>query len=104
MSDRCPTCRAHLPANGTCTGTAPLIERDGRHYGTAAQIAHHLGYLGDVSEAMVVNWRRRDGLTCYRFARSVYHALDDAATIERNKRLSNRGRARQLDAIPLTAA
>ncbi|MDM4721143.1 hypothetical protein QTQ03_25395 [Micromonospora sp. WMMA1363] len=94
---RCPTCRAVLPASGICTGTTPLLALDSRRYGIATQIAHNLGDNGDVTEDMVINWRRFDGLPRYRIGRSVYHALDEARTIERDKRLGSKGRPRRLD-------
>jgi hypothetical protein len=74
----------------------------GREYGTAQQIAARLG--GDVTVAMVRNWAARDGLESIRVGRTVYYPLDQAATIERDKRVTGRGRPRRLDAEPLVAA
>jgi hypothetical protein len=69
-----------------------VITLDGRQYGTAAEIAVALG--PDVTEAMVRAWARRSTLTAYRVGRTVYYPLDQAATVERDKRLSTRGRKR----------
>ncbi|RKN38463.1 hypothetical protein [Micromonospora endolithica] len=66
----------------------------GRDWGTAAEIAARLG--PDVTDRMVINWRRRDGLTVHRVGRAVYSPLDQAAAIEAAKRRSTRGRRRQL--------
>ncbi|GAB3817717.1 hypothetical protein [Micromonospora zhanjiangensis] len=79
-----------------------MIMVRGREYGTADQIAAALGT--DVTPAMVRNWSQRDGLARHRDGRTVYYDLDQAATIERDKRVSGRGRARRLDATQLTAA
>jgi hypothetical protein len=100
--DRCPSCRAKLPASGRCPGLAPLIERGGRHWGIAAQLAHALGNNGDVSEAMVRNYANRDGLTRHRYRRSVYFALDECSGIERAKRVSKEetGKGRPRHAPP----
>ncbi|MEK8108672.1 hypothetical protein NKG94_34565 [Micromonospora sp. M12] len=72
-----------------------MIWAAGREYGTAVEIAAALGT--DVTERMIVNWRRRDGLECQQVGRKVYSPLDQAAQIEAQKRLSGRGRPRQLD-------
>ncbi|WP_432050296.1 hypothetical protein [Verrucosispora sp. NA02020] len=109
MTEHCPACRAKLPRSGRCPGLAPLIERDGRSWGIAAQIAHALGGARrDVTESMVINWRVRDGLPSYRFGRTVYHALDEAAPIELAKRLTKeqtgKGHPRRLDVGLVTAA
>ena len=72
-----------------------MIRIDGEDYGYAAEIAGHLG--GDVTEDMVRNWHRRDGLTAYRRGREVWYPLRQAAAIEATKRQSGRGRARRLD-------
>jgi hypothetical protein len=79
-----------------------VITLAGREYGTAAQIAHALG--GDVTEAMVRNWARRDGLTSTTVGRTVYYPLDQAATIEAVKRRTPRGRPRRLDVALVGAA
>jgi hypothetical protein len=83
---------------------ATVIAHDGREYGTAAQIAHALG--GDVTEAMVRNWARpdREQLARHRVGRTVYYPLDQAATIERDKRRTPRGRPRRLDVALVGAA
>lgn len=73
----------------------------GQQYGTAEQIAATLG--DDISVHMIRNWSQRDGLARYRVGRTVYYDLAQAATIERDKRLAERGRPRQLD-ITLVAA
>ncbi|WP_420123193.1 hypothetical protein [Nakamurella sp.] len=79
-----------------------MITVKGQEYGTAQQIAARLG--GDVTVAMVRNWAARDGLESIRVGRTVYYPLDQAATIERDKRVGGRGRPRQLDAELSTAA
>jgi hypothetical protein len=79
-----------------------MIRVRGREYGTAAQIAERLG--GDVTEDMVNNWRQRDGLERHRVGRTVYSPLDQAATIEADKRHAGRGRPRQLDDTLVNAA
>lgn len=66
----------------------------GCRYGTAAEIAATLG--PDVTVAMVRNWSQRDGLDRHQVGQTVYYALDQAAEIERRKRLSGRGRPRTL--------
>ena len=77
-----------------------MIRAGGREYGTAAEIAEALG--PDVTEAMVRNWARRDGLVRVRMAGpdgrpEVRYPLDQAAQIEAAKRKSGRGRPRRLD-------
>ncbi|MFI1197715.1 hypothetical protein ACH4T9_31265 [Micromonospora sp. NPDC020750] len=105
---RCAHCGSALDATGRCPGDAPLLDphRDGRKYGTAAQLVHRLG--SDVTTDMIHNWRKRDGLERYRIGREVYSPLDQAATIERDKRLqteeTGRGRRRRLDVTPVLAA
>jgi hypothetical protein len=79
-----------------------VITHAGREYGTAAQVAAALG--GDVTEGMVRNWARRDGLTSTTVGRTVYYPLDQAAAIERDKRCTPRGRPRRLDAALVGAA
>ncbi|MFF3867367.1 hypothetical protein [Micromonospora sp. NPDC001898] len=105
---RCTLCRTALDGAGRCPGDAPLLDprRDGRGYGTAAQLVHRLG--SDVTTDMVHNWRKRDGLGRYRIGQEVYSPIDQAATIERDKRLqteeTGRGRPRRLDATLVHAA
>lgn len=79
-----------------------MITVRGREYGTAAEIAHRLG--GDVTVGMVRNWAARDGLEAIRVGRTVYYPLGQAAAIERDKRLTKRGRPRRLDATLPPAA
>jgi hypothetical protein len=79
-----------------------VITVDGRTYGTRGEIARALG--SDVTPAMVRNWARRDGLSGHLAGSVMYHPLDEAAAIERRKRLSTRGRPRKLDADMITAA
>ncbi|WKU07996.1 hypothetical protein [Micromonospora sp. HUAS LYJ1] len=79
-----------------------MILVHGREYGTAEQIATRLG--GDVTVAMVRNWAARDGLESIRVGRTVYYPLDQAATIERDKRVTGRGRPRRLDVEAVAAA
>ncbi|MFC6017787.1 hypothetical protein ACFP2T_16420 [Plantactinospora solaniradicis] len=71
-----------------------MIRHGGQRYGTAAELATALG--PDVTEAMLRNWSQRDGLARYRVGRTVYYLLDQAAEIERSKRVSGRGRPRTL--------
>lgn len=78
-----------------------MIRVRGREWGTAAELAAHLG--GDVTEAMVRRWRDRDGLTTIRAGRSALSPLDQAASIERDKRVSGTGRPRRLDTMPAAA-
>jgi hypothetical protein len=104
----CRQCGSALDATGRCPGDAPLLDprRDGREWGTAAQLVHRLG--GDVTLAMVRNWQRRDGLERYRIGRTVYSPLAQARTIERDKRVqvdeTGRGRPRRLDAALASVA
>lgn len=79
-----------------------MIEVKGVSYGTAREIARVLG--GDVTPAMVRNWATRDGLTAIRVGRAVLYPLAQARLIERDKRLSGRGRPRRLDATTPAAA
>ncbi|AVT39621.1 hypothetical protein C6W10_27855 [Plantactinospora sp. BB1] len=58
-----------------------------------AELAAILG--PDVTEAMLRNCSQRDGLARHRVGGTVYYRLDQAATIERAKRLSGRGRPRR---------
>ena len=73
-----------------------MIEVKGEEYGTAAEVAAELG--GDVTEDMVRNWARRDGLKRHNVGRTVYYPFAQAAQIEAKKSGSGRGRPRQLDA------
>lgn len=70
-----------------------MITVEGREWGTAAELAAALG--PDVTEAMVRRWRDRKGLTTH----AGYSPLDEAARIERDARLSGRGRPRRLDLV-----
>lgn len=84
----------------------PVITVDGRTYGTAAEIAEALG--PDITPAAVRKWATRDGLPRTRMRDAngrpeVRYPLAEAAIIERDKRLSTRGRKRKLDAAPATA-
>jgi hypothetical protein len=72
-----------------------VITLDGRQWGTRHEIAAALG--PDVTPDMVRNWARRDGLTGYLAGGVTYHPLDEAAAIERAKRLTTRGRPRRVD-------
>ena len=73
---------------------------DGRWWGTAAELAAHLTTPEDtVTDSMIRNWARRDGLTKTRIADAsgrpqVRYPLDQAAAIEAAKRRSQRGRPR----------
>ncbi|MFG3702394.1 hypothetical protein ACGF5C_31605 [Micromonospora sp. NPDC047620] len=64
---------------------------NGRQWGTAHQLAAHLG--DDITPAMIRRWRDRKGLTTI----AGYSPLDEAAAIEHATRTSTRGRPRQLD-------
>ncbi|MEV4767782.1 hypothetical protein [Micromonospora humida] len=104
---RCTHCGSVLTITG-CPGQLPLLDpyRDGRQWGTRAQLSHHLGY--DVTPAMLNNWRQRDGLERCRIGREVYSPVAQAASIEAAKRLAmedgGRGRARRLDPSLVAAA
>ena len=78
-----------------------MIRVLGRLWGTAAEIAQALG--PDVTEAMVRRWRDRDGLASVEVGRTVLSPLDQAARIERDKRLAARGRRRRLDTEAVAA-
>jgi hypothetical protein len=74
-----------------------MITVDGVPWGTAAEIAEHLGH--GVTAAAVRAWVRRDGLPAVRLPDAcgrprVRHPLPAAATIERAKRHAGRGRKR----------
>lgn len=104
----CRHCCSVLDTTGRCPGDAPLLDpkRDGRKYGTAAQLAHHFGT--DITTDMVHNWRKRDGPERHRIGRDVYSPVDQTAAIEhakrRTKETTGRGRSRRLDATLATAA
>lgn len=72
-----------------------MINIGGLEWGTAAQIAARLG--GDVTEDMVYRWRERDGLNVIKVGRTAYSPMAEAARIERNKRISGKGRRRCVD-------
>lgn len=78
-----------------------MMRVDGREWGTAAELAARLG--PDVTEAMIRRWRDRDGLAEARVGRTVYSPLDQAAQIERDKRVAGHGRPRRLDSVPVAA-
>lgn len=73
---------------------------DGRFWGTAAELAKHLTTTEDtVTDSMIRNWARRDGLDAVRTTDAhgrpqVRYRLDQAAAIEAAKRRSSRGRPR----------
>ncbi|MEV6344146.1 hypothetical protein [Actinoplanes sp. NPDC051851] len=74
-----------------------MIVVDGRRWGTAAEIAAHLG--NGVTEHAVRWWARHNGLTRQRIhdragRPQVCFNLDEAIEIEAQKRLSPRGRRR----------
>ncbi|MFI6228895.1 hypothetical protein ACIBCR_16450 [Micromonospora echinospora] len=84
-----------------------MIHADGRDWGTAAEIAHHLG--DDVTPTMVRNWARRSGLTRHRTTDNdgrpcVLYPLDQAAAIEAATRHTTRGRPRRVDVDAVPAA
>ncbi len=76
-----------------------MIVVDGVEYGTAAELVAVLG--PDVTERMIRNWANRDGLRKHQLPGpgrgTVVYPLARAAEIEREKRLSRRGRPRALD-------
>jgi len=73
---------------------------DGRWWGTAAELAAHLTTPEDkVTDSMIRNWARRDGLEAARTTDhigrpQVRYPLDQAAALEAAKRRSSRGRPR----------
>lgn len=74
-----------------------MIDVAGERWGTAAEIAEHLGH--GVTEAAVRAWARRDGLPAIKMPDAhgrprVCHPVPAAATIERAKRQAGRGRKR----------
>ncbi len=74
-----------------------LIDQHGIRWGTAAELAQHLGH--GVTAAAIRNWARRDGLTSARMTDDdgrpqVRYPLDQAAAIDRAKRHAKRGRSR----------
>ncbi|SCL32035.1 hypothetical protein GA0070616_4377 [Micromonospora nigra] len=83
-----------------------MIRINGRRYGTALQIAAHLG--PDVTTDMIRKWadpdREAKPLTAIRAGRNVYYPLDEATDIEATKHLSGRGRPRRLDEKIMAAA
>jgi hypothetical protein len=87
--------------------TDEWIPANGDHWGTARMIATHLG--GDITEHMVRNWAKRDGLPSARMRDSngrpeVRYPRQIATNIEAAKYLSGLGRKRGLDAEPALAA
>jgi hypothetical protein len=72
-----------------------MIRIHGSEWGTAAELAARLG--PDVTVAMIYRWRDRDGLAEARVGRKVYSPLDQAAELERAKRVAGHGRPRRLD-------
>jgi hypothetical protein len=77
------------------TWGSDVITVDGHQYGTAAEIAHHLGR--GVTPATIRAWARREGLTRHRAGRTAVYRIDEAEQIECDKRYSTRGRPRRLD-------
>lgn len=80
-----------------------MIQIGGKTWGTAAEIAAALG--PDIRPATVRRWETRDGLPAHRGKDDtgrpqVLFPLAEAARIEAAKRLSRRGRPRQLDTTP----
>ncbi len=74
-----------------------MIRIEGEWWGTAAQVADHLG--GGVTAAMLRNWAARDGLPKVRSVDrdgrpQVRYPLAHAARIDREKRHAKRGRSR----------
>jgi hypothetical protein len=80
---------------------AAVIRIHGCEWGTAAELAARLG--PDVTEAMIRRWRDRDSLATARVGRTVYSPLDQAAELERDKRVAGHGRPRSLDTVPVAA-
>jgi hypothetical protein len=78
-----------------------MMRVGGREWGTAAELAARLG--PDVTPAMVYRWRDRDRLATVRVGRTVYSPLDQAAELERDKRVAGHGRPRSLDTVPVAA-
>jgi hypothetical protein len=78
-----------------------MIRVGGEEWGTAAELAARLGR--DITEDMVYRWRERDGLVEIKDGRKAYSPLGQAAIIERDKRLAQRGRPRSLDTAPVAA-
>jgi hypothetical protein len=74
-----------------------IVAPDGSRWGTAAEIAAHLGH--GVTEAVVRSWVRRDGLPAARMADDdgrpqVRYPFVHAARIDARKRHGQRGRPR----------
>lgn len=77
-----------------------MIRVNGEDWGTAAEVAAELG--PDITEAMVRRWASRHGLRSALMVgdngrRERRYVVDQAAEIERQKRLATRGRPRRLD-------
>jgi hypothetical protein len=74
-----------------------MIVVDGAEYGTANELAAVLG--PDVTPDLVRSWARNADLRRHhvpgRGRGTVYFPLDQAAAIERDKRVSPRGRSRK---------
>ena len=74
-----------------------IVAEGGVRWGTAAEIAEHLGQ--GVTAAMIRRWADRDGLTSARIIGQhgrpeVRYPLLDAARIDTAKRRTKRGRTR----------
>lgn len=69
-----------------------MITVGGHRYGTASQIAAHLGH--DIRPDRVRDWARRGLLQGEHAGGRTYYRLDQAAEIERRTRTSTRGRTR----------
>lgn len=74
----------------------PVITLDGRTYGTAAELADALG--PDITPQRIRDWARRGLLNPHhapgRGRGTTWYALDQAAAVERETRVSTRGRRR----------
>ncbi|GLY21681.1 hypothetical protein [Micromonospora sp. NBRC 101691] len=84
-----------------------MIHLAGHDYGTAAEIANHLG--DDVTTDMIRNWAKRGRLARHRTTDDdgrpcVLYPLDQAAAIEATTRTATRGRPRRVDAPTVIAA
>lgn len=74
-----------------------IVDRDGVRWGTAEEVAEHLGH--GVTVAQVRNWAARDGLPKARMPDAdgrpqVRYPLPAAGRIEAVKRHAKRGRTR----------